>query len=79
MMNYDIIENERERKMSKKIITIQVRGEHADAKPVQRSKFEQSVNRSLRASFSLEGNNITNTSWSKMEQAARFLTRVSVD
>lgn len=62
--------------MSKKIITIEVRGEHAGAKPVQRSKFEQGVNRSLRASFSLEGNKITNTSWSKMEQASRFLTRV---
>ncbi len=67
----------RETKMSKKIITIQVRGEHADAKPVRRSRLEQSVNRSLRASFSLEGNQITNTSWSKMSQAARFLTRVA--
>ncbi|EPO6662121.1 hypothetical protein ACV822_004544 [Klebsiella aerogenes] len=64
--------------MSKKIITIQVRGEHADAKAVRRSKLEQSVNRSLRASFSLEGNHITDTSWSKMEQAARFLTRIAV-
>ncbi|PTA87873.1 hypothetical protein CWM66_24770 [Kosakonia sp. H7A] len=64
--------------MSKKIITIQVRGEHSDAKPVRRSRLEQSVNRSLRASFSLEGNRITDTSWSKMEQAARFLTRVAV-
>lgn len=63
--------------MSKKIITIQVRGEHADAKPVRRAKLEQSVNRSLRASFSLEGNHITDTSWSKMEQAARFLTRIA--
>lgn len=64
--------------MSKKIITIQVRGEHADVKAVRRSKLEQSVNRSLRASFSLEGNHITDTSWSKMEQAARFLTRIAV-
>lgn len=64
--------------MSKKIITIQVRGEQGNAKPVSRSRLEQSVNRSLRASFSLEGNNITDTSWSKLEQAARFLTRVSV-
>ncbi|MBH1931514.1 hypothetical protein [Serratia rubidaea] len=63
--------------MSKKIITIQVRGEHADAKAVRRSTLEQSVNRSLRASFSLEGNHITDTSWSKMEQAARFLTRIA--
>lgn len=63
--------------MSKKVITIQVRGERGAAKPIRRSKLEQSVNRSLRASFSLEGNQITNTSWSKMEQAARFLTRVA--
>ncbi|BBU92825.1 hypothetical protein EIMP302_49630 [Escherichia coli] len=68
----------RETNMSKKVITIQVRGGHAGAKPVRRSKLEQSVNRSLRASFSLEGNHITNTSWSKMSQAARFLTRVAV-
>ncbi|EPF0313644.1 hypothetical protein H9R40_07425 [Enterobacter kobei] len=64
--------------MSKKIIAIQVRGEQGAVKPVSRSKLEQSVNRSLRASFSLEGNNITDTSWSKMEQAARYLSRVVI-
>ncbi|MEZ0583280.1 hypothetical protein ACA373_09865 [Erwinia sp. STN24] len=68
----------REIKMSQKIITVQVRGERGEAKPVRRSRLEQSVNRSLRASFSLEGNKITNTSWSKMEQAARFLSRIAV-
>ncbi|MBH3313400.1 hypothetical protein I5N64_01525 [Serratia marcescens] len=63
--------------MSKQIIAIQVRGEQGDTKPVRRSRLEKSVNRSLRASFSLEGNHITDTSWSKMEKAARFLTRVA--
>ncbi len=63
--------------MSRPMIAIQVRGAQARVLPVPSSSLEQSVNRSLRASFSLEGSNVSNASWAKMNDAARFLTKIA--
>ncbi|WP_337263007.1 MULTISPECIES: hypothetical protein [unclassified Serratia (in: enterobacteria)] len=61
--------------MSKKMIAIQVRGDRT-VKTVPSSKLEESANRSLRASFSLEGQNVNDTTWAKMNSVSQYLTRV---
>lgn len=63
--------------MGEQTVTIQVRSERGTIKSVDSSRLEESVHRSLRSSFALEGSKISNTSWDKMTDAANYLSRFS--
>jgi len=61
--------------MGRNRIIIQVRGNGEVVKSVNGSTLRDSVERSLRASFSLEGSNVSDVSWEKIKFSESYLTK----
>ncbi|MEK9497398.1 hypothetical protein V2H77_13195 [Photorhabdus sp. P32] len=58
-------------------IAIQIRDKENTTKYISDANLEERICRSLRASFSLEGNKVSDESWKKMSKAAQFLTKIN--
>ncbi|WP_168363403.1 hypothetical protein [Dickeya zeae] len=61
--------------MGRNNVVIQVRGNGEAAKSVNGSTLKDSVDRSLRASFALEGFNVSDASWEKIKFSESYLTK----
>ncbi|KER03926.1 hypothetical protein LGZ99_03780 [Photorhabdus temperata] len=58
-------------------VTIQIRDKENTTKHISEANLEKRINRSLRASFALAGNKVSDESWKKMSKAAQFLTKIN--